>query len=337
MGTVTAMENMITSSFDDSIRTSSSEVDRLILMVASVVIGIIGAVGNGLVIYVCVRYPLRGVTNVFVCNQSLIDFFSSVIFLVRYGMLSAINTHVSTSPNVANFLCKFWFSDYLLWGSAIASTVNLVYLNIERYLAVFHPIMYRQKLTKTRGKLVAILPWIYGLIHELLWALFGNKSVKNDCVRGWVNEAVGFIAGILTFVGAFLLPLIIMSFVYIQIWRKLRNQSSKQLSTVNEQISRNVVKTMAIVSLTFVICWGPNQILYFYSNVGGVVEWTGVLYRYSVVSALANMCINPFIYAFHYQDFRSKLAKIFTVHFCVPQELIQGPLFLQQRWRSLRN
>ena len=256
-----------------------------------------GAVGNGLVIYVCVRYPLRGVTNIFVCNQSVIDLFSSVVFLVRYGMFSTMKLHVTISPQSADFLCKFWFSDYLLWGTAIASTVNLVCLNIERYLAVFHPIIYRQKLTKTRGKLFAILPWMYGLTHELLWALFGNKSVKNDCVRGWGNEAVGFVSGILTFVITFLLPLIIIGFVYTRIWRKFcETESTKQQSTVNELISRNAVKTMAIVSLTFVICWGPNQVLYFYSNVGGVVEWTGVLYRYSVVSALANMCINPFIY-----------------------------------------
>ena len=125
---MTTMETMITASFNNSIFTSSSKVavDNHFLMVASIVLGTVEIFGNGLVIYVCLRYPLRGVTNVFVCNQSLIDVFTSVVFLTRYGMFSSMELHVSKSPITADFLCKFWFSDYQLWGSAISSTVNLI-------------------------------------------------------------------------------------------------------------------------------------------------------------------------------------------------------------------
>ena len=117
-------------------------------------------------------------------------------------------------------------------------------------------------------------------------------------------------------------------FVYLRILLRLRHEESP----VNKQISHNVVKTMAIVSLAFVICLGPNKVIYFYGNIGGVVDWKGVLYRFSVVSSFANMCINPFIYAFHYQDFRSKLAHTFAFRCCVQQDrLPEVPLVSQKR------
>ena len=164
-------------------------------------------------------------------------------------------------------------------------------------------------------------------ITHNFYSFFQVQTVKNSCVRGFRNETLGFVAGILTFVVEFLLPLIILCFLYCRIWLRLRHQES----AVNKQISQNVVKTMAIVSLAFVICLGPNKVIYFYGNIGGVVDWKGVSYRCSVVSSLANMCINPFIYAFHYQDFRSKLTHVFILRCCVPQESAEVPLVLQKR------
>ena len=296
------------------------DIGRLVLVVASFVIGI-RVVGNGIVILVCIRYPLRGVTNVLICNQSLIDFLSSVVFVLRYGIFSDVP--LPSKSGSAEFVCKFWISRYPLWALGVASTANLIYLTMERYVAVFHPIAYRNRFTPLVAKLIALLPWIIGVLHELPWAM--SHGVNEDsCSHQWWSDKIGFVIGVVVPINHYVLPLLIMVFVYIRIFKKLRSGGPATRSkdgkgnkeTLTSRASRNVIKTMFVVSLTYLICWGPNEVLFFYNNMGGYVDWNGVLYYYTVVSALCNMCVNPFIYTFHYQDFRTKLGNVRLVLFC---------------------
>ncbi len=298
---------------------STIDIGRLVLVISSFVVGFLGVVGNGVVILVCIRYPLRGVTNILVCNQSIIDLLSSIVFVLRYGLFSDVQLP-DDNGSAADFVCKVWISEYPLWALAVASTGNLIYLTIERYLAVFYPITYRQKFTPFKAKLIALLPWIVGMLHELPWAM-SHEVRENGCTHQWWTEQSGFIIGIIVPINHYVLPLLIMTFVYTRIVYKLRSGPVTTGSTkgnkgsLSNRASQNVIKTMFMVSLTYLICWGPNEILYFYSNMGGYVDWNGVLYYYTVVSALCNMCVNPFIYALHYQDFRMKLGKM-LVTFC---------------------
>ena len=296
------------------------DIGRLVLVVASFVIGFLGVIGNGIVILVCVRYPLRGVTNVLICNQSLIDLFSSIVFVLRYGIFADVP--LPSKSGSSEFVCKFWISEYPLWALGVSSTANLIYLTLERYVAVFYPIAYRNKFTPLIAKLIALLPWIIGMLHELPWAM-SHEVGEDSCSHQWWSDEIGFAIGVVVPINHYVLPLLIMGFVYTQILIKLRSGRPVATSkdgkgnkeTLTSRTSRNVVKTMFVVSLTYLICWGPNEVLYFYNNMGGYVDWNGVLYYYTVVSALCNMCVNPFIYAFHYQDFRTKLGKI-MIWFC---------------------
>ncbi|XP_072026673.1 allatostatin-A receptor-like [Amphiura filiformis] len=318
-----------TANMEDINSSSAVDIGRLVLIIASFVIGFLGVIGNGIVVLVCIRYPLRGVTNILVCNQSLIDLLSSIVFVLRYGVFS--NVPLPDNRLSAEFVCKVWISEYPLWALAVASTGNLVYITIERYIAVFYPIAYRQKFTSFKAKLVALLPWIVGMLHELPWAM-AHEIRQDGCSHQWWTDQIGFIIGVIVPINHYVLPLLIMGFVYTRILIKLKSSgpvtsgSSKgNKRSVTNRASRNVIKTMFMVSLTYLICWGPNEILYFYSNMGGYVDWNGILYYYTVVSALCNMCVNPFIYTLNYQDFRVKLGKMMAM-FC-PEACLCCPCY----------
>ncbi|XP_072025151.1 allatostatin-A receptor-like [Amphiura filiformis] len=308
-----------TGDLEDTNSSSAVDIGRLVLIIASFVIGFLGVIGNGIVILVCIRYPLRGVTNILVCNQSLIDLLSSIVFVFRFGVFS--NFPLPDNRLSAEFVCKVWISEYPLWALAVASTGNLVYITIERYIAVFHPIAYRQRFTSFKAKLVALLPWIVGMLHELPWAM-AHKVRQDSCSHQWWTDQIGFIIGVIVPINHYVLPLLIMCFVYTRIIFKLRSSgpvisgSSKEgKQSLSSRASRNVIKTMFIVSLTYLICWGPNEILYFNGNMGGYIDYNGVFTYYTIVSALFNMCVNPFIYTLNYQDFRQKLGKMMAM-FC---------------------
>ena len=264
----------------------------------------------------CIRYPLRGVTNVLICNQSLIDFLSSVVFVFQYGILR----DVILPTRGELFLCRVWKSEYVLWALGVSSTANLMYLTVERYMAVLHPIVYRNKFTPLIAKLVALLPWIIGLLHEIPWAM-SHEIGEDGCSHQWWSDKVAFIIAVMAPTNHYILPLLLMAFVYTRIFLKLRSGPAQTTgkhdkgSSLTYRASRSVIKTMFVVSVTYLICWGPNEILYFYMNMGGVADLNGAFSYYTAVSALSNMCVNPFVYTFHYQDFRVKFGKMSAV-FC---------------------
>ena len=74
---------------------------------------------------------------------------------------------------------------------------------------------------------------------------------------------------------------------------------------------RNTFKTFLIVFVTFLICWTPNQIIYFSFNLGMPLQFTEWYYLLSVAMVASNSCVNPVIYALKYRQFRKGLRGMF--------------------------
>ena len=304
----------------------TTDIGQIIMFITSIVVGTLGILGNGLVILICICYPFQGITNIVVCNQSLIDFTTSMIFLLQYTLPDYRYDLPSSSPIAASLLCGVWVSRYPFWALSVSSTVNLEYITIERYMAVFYPFQHRVKFTKYRAKLCAIIPWVYGLLHELPWALTHKEREPGVCSSQWQSDGLRFAVGIIAPTDHYVIPLVIICFVYIRIVFKLResdcldggntptttsgNSSSDAREIKIKRASRNIIKTMFVVSITYLICWGPNEFLYLYSNLGGKVDFSDAFNYYTVVSATCNMCVNPIIYLCNWKDFRAKTLKL---------------------------
>lgn len=76
--------------------------------------------------------------------------------------------------------------------------------------------------------------------------------------------------------------------------------------TTYDKAKRNLFKTMAAVSISFVICWSPNQLLFVLSSFG-VQNLYGYVYDFTVLLVLLQCFINPFIYAVKYRDFKTSI------------------------------
>ena len=358
-----------------------------LLLTIYILIALLGIIGNGLVIFVLARVAsLRSFTNVLISNQSVIDFTSSIIFFFLYV---APKPKLPTGPKFAEFVCKFWYSEYPLWAFSVASTVNLVCLTVERYFAVIHPLKYRNRFTILRARLLCFLPWIIGPLHEIPWMMVhritgdiyhdeNNVTVDNrSCDAIWPTEPAGLqkAFGCIVFIDHYLVPLIIMVYVYIRIVMRLRADmpslrmsgtsiSSSELQsarkpgsgTVKQQISkvssmssmklssqprrrfaimasRSVLKTMVIVSLAYLVCWGPNEILYLIYNLGVDVDFNSVYFYCTVVFVLCNMCLNPIIYAFHYGELRRGVT--YACYCCATKELVSHKSTMHSRSYSM--
>ena len=82
------------------------------------------------------------------------------------------------------------------------------------------------------------------------------------------------------------------------------------LVTQNEKAKRNIVKTLAIVTLCYFICWVPNKILVLLYSTGTIATFPRI-FGFTVILAFINCCINPIIYIGKYDAFRTGLSLLF--------------------------
>ena len=233
------------------------------------IIGIIGIVANFLVI--CIlgsSVKIRSkVVNTLIIHQSFIDLLSSVA-LVATAHIDGTDKHGLTGIH-ADIYCYFIGPKLPVWSLMLISSFGLMFLNIERYISIVHPLYHHANVT--RKKIVTLLPlvWILGILeHSLIASVF--SSVDGACAVSimamfWVT-IIGFI------VLHFFLPLLLVFFLYGTMFYKLRNSTrrsedhvtpdvaSERRESVMERAINNIFKTMLIITICYGICFSFNCI-----------------------------------------------------------------------------
>ncbi|XP_033097148.1 QRFP-like peptide receptor [Anneissia japonica] len=276
------------------------------------VIGFIGCSTNGFAIFILFHLNSRlSTTNLLITNQCIIDFVTSLMSLCLF-LDPNIMTRLPDSNSVAEFVCRFWSSKYIFWACTCSSTANLVVLTVDRYFAVMHAIKYNVIKERLSMKVLFLLiPWICGFMFLLLW--FAAHTVKDgECIQSWPSVDYQKAFGLLTTVYLLIIPISAMLFVYINIFYALRYRVGDVSSTINancEARRLNIIKTMVIVSVTYIVCWTPNQIAFVNFTLGGELDFHGAVYYITIAMSLVNICVNPIIYTFKYNDFRVGVRK----------------------------
>ncbi|XP_038073524.1 cholecystokinin receptor type A-like [Patiria miniata] len=323
-------------------------VQRLVLwVVLDGIIGFLGVTGNGLVLLVFFRgKSSRNLINLFIINQSMIDFTSSLVFLLIH-----LGPKFELEPGNTGhlILCKIWVSEYVMWALFISSSINLICITLERYVATLKPAWYRKKVAAVKRRIVPVAAAVWGLgfLIDAFWAYVQHVLPGNLCVPIYKSKVWQGVGGVLIFCVTYLIPLTCMAFCYSQIIRKLHQQAAKvqsqspartlsrvvnaneqasgtgtngnllvgsrktARSTVKSQAMKNVIKTMMIVSATYAISWAPIAFNYVIYNLGGPLDFTSTWYEVTKIFAYANMCGNPFIYAMQYRQFQVGLKRMF--------------------------
>lgn len=133
-------------------------------------IGIMGFIGNTLVIYVVLPNPqMRSTTNLLIINLAIAD----LLFTIFCVPFTAIDYTLAVWP-LGNVCCKI--VQYLIIVSALASIYTLVLMSLDRFLAVVYPISSRS-FRNERNTLKAI---------TILWALILSTTIPVIFLHGVV-------------------------------------------------------------------------------------------------------------------------------------------------------
>ncbi len=282
-------------------------------------IGVVGALGNGLVCVVIWKVRRQqNYTNSLIVSQSAIDFLTSLLLIASIISFSAY----AQPPD--NFVlgilyCTFWHSRAILFACWAISTFNLTAIAIERYLAIIHPIWYHQNFTRKHAWILATTAW---LIAPIMNTIGGKQYVlKKGTCAFVVSDKEKAILGVLTVTWDYIIPASIMTFAFIRIAIRLNELQNPELlptvansNEVKEKILRrkNITKTLFFVFALYIICWSPEQISYLQFTLGGQLEFGGVWHTIALILATSNSAVNPFVYALRFKQYKEGVKSLYS-------------------------
>ncbi|XP_022093720.1 galanin receptor type 2-like [Acanthaster planci] len=305
------------------------EDQNLALRIFLSVVGILGVFGNGLACVVIARVRfMHTLTNGFIFNQALIDLLGSVTLLS--SRLVVPTPEPFPQGDGGALLCVLWVTNVFVFQMFFTSTFNLVALTLERYLAIVFPFRYQLLGTRRNAIMVILGVWVSAFLFNS-FGFFIQYYEDGQCKQTLVAHPEVLGVAIITITYA--IPVAVMMVVYVHITVVLKREAARVEPTVATasagdrqqgagpsvgtapegqgeslmRARRNTFKTLLTVCVAFTVCWTPNEIIFFLFNLGAGVDLSSPVYICSVGLAASNGCINPFIYAIKYRQFRKAL------------------------------
>ncbi|XP_042169075.1 trace amine-associated receptor 13c-like [Oncorhynchus tshawytscha] len=216
------------------------------------------------------------------------------------------------------------FHAYISFLCTSLSLGNLVLISIDRYVAVYDPLLYHSKITITRMMCCISITWCCCIIYRAaIIKMFVNVQVRSRCLKECFTVEITW-GNITDLVITMVVPCSVIITLYMKIFVVARSQARKVFSKEAARVSgvktaqankseRKAAKTLSVVVFNYLICWIPFLFSSFFlmsflsDNVSFII---GLL-------PLVNSFINPIVYAFFYPWFKVTAKHILTLKLCL--------------------
>ncbi|XP_062847662.1 C-C chemokine receptor type 5-like [Trichomycterus rosablanca] len=279
------------------------------------IVFIVGFIGNSLVLCVLVKYHQRSnMTDVGLFNLAVSD----LLFLISLPFWA----HAATSEwTLGNIMCHTITALFML--GFYGSIFFMVLMTVDRYAIIVHAqaSLFTNHRSVKAGIGLSLLMWVLSLGASLPTIIFsqaknesGEWTCKPEYPHGSTWRQFSYIE--LNILG-WVLPLSVMVFCYSRIIPILRS--------IKSQRKHKAVRLILVLVAVFFLFWTPYNIVIFmrflhYSGYMQKCEWkvgTDMAMQWVETIAFSHCCINPIIYAFVGQKFRTSVLRILKQWFPV--------------------
>jgi allatostatin A receptor len=301
----------------DGLTPEELEADRQLVLTISIVvpiffslIGLVGLVGNVLVVLtILFNHQMRNTTNLLILNLSVAD----LLFICFCIPFTAVDYSFGNWP-FGEAWCKL--VQFLTYSTAYISIYTLVLMSLDRFLAVCYPV---SRLRNERNTAISIVVIWAGVLFVNLPALYAhglNVDEEDGSSRCGFNPHNGTLSWssfhILMFISSYLLPLILISGLYLfmlmRLWRSSLTQSKE-----SRRGKRRVTRLVIVVVACFAILWLPIQTILLLKSLDLYQTNSHLTIAMQIISqvlAYATCATNPLLYAFLSENFRKSFRKV---------------------------
>ncbi|KAL9956313.1 hypothetical protein ACROYT_G037775 [Oculina patagonica] len=287
---------------------------------------LISLVGNTLVVLtVLINKPMQTTLNYLLVNLAVADMIFASSIGIQYVMMPFI---AHPKGETGRYLCTFFTDGTIAWVGAAVSILCLVYIAVERYFAILHPLRQRVRFTRRRLKVFIVLGWSFAILINITGFIDTRyyqpdlRLCKSDDNFGYVEAKVGSLAWMVL---AGIVPVSIMVYMYTRVvhhlwFKSVGNFEASQRASLRYR--KQVTITLITVSLIYAVSWIPNLIAYVIQYWGG--EVMGSWYDKSgTLLVTFNSCINPVLYSMRIKSFREHLRDMLL---CKKRQTARGPV-----------
>ncbi|XP_046729908.1 trace amine-associated receptor 13c-like [Silurus meridionalis] len=289
----------------------------ILLYVCSAAVVLLTVCGNMIVIISVLHFrQLHTPTNMLVLSLAVSDFLIGA-FLMPFMFIWTIE------------LCwifgRVFCTVFTLFGGLlmILSIYNIALIAVDRYLALSHPFLYTNIISRRTISNVVYSNWCLCLVFVItMFYLSGNfmgfVMCPGECIFV-VNEVWSVIDLVLSFI----FPLSVIIILYSRVFliakkhataiRELNNHTRAQTQKITShsmKSERKAAKVLGVLVAVFIVCLLPYFI---YILLGSVIEVQAETISKMTLLLYLNSTINPFIYALFYPWFRRCIKLIVTL------------------------
>ncbi|KAK1337860.1 hypothetical protein QTO34_000961 [Cnephaeus nilssonii] len=299
---------------------------RLFVPVTYSLICVLGLLGNVLVVLTFAFYKkAKSMTDVYLLNMALAD----ILFVLTLPFWAV--THATGRWVFSGALCKLVRGVYAV--NFHCGMLLLACISLDRYVAIVQATRSFRLRARVRAHHRAICLAVWALSGLLsVWTVVFNQKYplqgREVCEPRYLDVAEPLrwkllLLG-LQLLWGFFVPLLFMTFCYLLIVRTLvRAQNSRR---------HKAIRVIMAVVLVFLACQVPHNVVLLVTaaNLGKVGRscWgekvRGYLETGTEVLAFLHCCLNPLLYAFVGQKFRSYFLKVAKDLLCVGRRRAPG-------------
>jgi len=274
----------------------------IVLSVINTLLAITAIVGNSVIqIAIHKGNSLHEPSRVLLQNLVASDLFVGFVELLLVGKwISILQEHWQS--------CHYFYLAYIM-GAFVSMSLSLgtlAAISVDRLLALFLGLTYRQVVTLRRVYVVVISVWVLSVGNGTL-ALLNPDAVK-------VVQAIGSIMCLIT-----------ASFCYTRIFFRLRHQQSQVHNITPEQENqtiplnisryRKTVSTALWLQVALVLCYFPYVLLAPFALPEIENTHSSALYfplYFTVTLMFFNSTLNPILYCWKIKEVRRRVKKILS-------------------------
>lgn len=270
-------------------------------------IGVVILLGNVLTCAAFLRFEnlRRSYMNLFLLSLAVCDVFMAVMVAPGYAAFCTGCTYSLSK------LC--WVFEAGKDICFLNSTFNLLAISYDRHLAIFQPLNYQTKMSRTKIRLILSAVWITPVFLATVRNIWSH-SQPIEVVEEWNRIYSYFLLFVFVIV-----PIVIVSIINVAIFSAIRRQRRRITAfscnnykywcgkTNNRkhylQLRKGTLSCVLVV-VAFVVCWLPRAVYYFFYLFNHPELVTPLLRKLSVTFLLFQSSTNSLIYSFYRREFR---------------------------------